>query len=177
MYRGRLITDRSQLAADPEATRVVMVDDWTLSGEQFSKTYTNFAKVDPDSPYLSRLEVDVVIATPELINGGFMPTEEGFSLTRQPLPVNAYYTAQPRMFPTPDPEDHDIIAHISGAHSSVDYSFGVQLKRMVEEDLDNLPHIAGPVKLPALADTEKTYRHESLARIQRLEELNTQKKE
>jgi hypothetical protein len=169
-YQGRLITDRDQLTGNADAARVVILDDWSISGEQLGKSYAAFVAEDPSSPYKQQLEVNLLVADPEMIKDGFFPRQYDESVKPdQILPVQAHFAAKPRLKPV-TPGDHVIAMHISGTHSVTDFGFSNTIESMANELRG--PDGDKPVETPAVINLAKTYSKETLVHTKKLRDLN-----
>ncbi len=156
-YQNRLIVDQEQIIDDsPEHLKVVLLDDWTISGAQLRSAAGKFLCNHPNSG--SCLEIGLICASKERIALGL----EGISGVNMggirqkgiSIPVKAYYMAHPA------PLMHEASSrgvHITGAHSSVDYGF----ENILSEIYTSLK--AG--SLPPLANVVRPYREDGYHRL------------
>ena len=125
-YVGRLITREDDItAASADDLKVVLLDDWTISGQQLIDAATYFMGSYPE--FTSSIEVQLVTATEERIKAGLVDEllgRDGDS-GRVSLPIRAYYLAHASSMP-----DTASGARVTGAHSSVDYDFQDDVVRM-----------------------------------------------
>lgn len=152
----RIVGTIGELHADPENVRVIAVDDWIISGRQMSATLKHFAGTNKDSPYIDRLEVNLVIALPETLAEGLMPSEftseqswikehESYVFPTA-LPVKSAFIARPRISPdvmqdTPTP------MHVTGSHTTADFGFSETIDSILDEFVvDN-----ASIRMPAAA--------------------------
>lgn len=113
-YKGRIVTKLEKLSSKPEHTRVVLLDDWTISGSQMMDAYRHIEGVPELRQYVPCIEMNLLTATRKRIEEGFEVTNwNGISNT---IPVKTYYRAHTASY-----ANHG--AHITGSHSSVDYDF------------------------------------------------------
>jgi hypothetical protein len=116
-YKGRLITESSEITAtDAKDLRVVLLDDWTISGESLEEAAGDFNEHFPQ--FISSVEIQLVAASDERIKFGLEERTGGNGKFRDlSVPVRAYFRAHK----APDATFSD--AHITGAHSTVDFDF------------------------------------------------------
>lgn len=147
--------DMRQPAAE---RRVVLLDDWIISGRQMRRVYNT---VTSRAPWLAgELFMQCIAASPRYIreglgvgnDGRFYETfgVEGGSVS---LPIRPYFAAHPS---SGGYYGHAII---TGAHSSVDYGFQERIDRwgLVRSSAANSDDIA-------LAQVERPYRREGVTR-------------
>ena len=120
-YGGRVLVDRDDIAQAPkEHLRVVLLDDWTISGWQLRKVYISLVGQYPE--IRRQIEVQLITASRQRI-------EQGLSVdwlyTGEKLPVKAYYSAHYSGMAVRG-------AHITGSHSTSDFDFEVTIARMVK---------------------------------------------
>ncbi|MEO5949040.1 MAG: hypothetical protein ABIP74_01430 [Candidatus Saccharimonas sp.] len=159
-YAKRIVVRDSDIIDDsPEHLRVVLLDDWTISGSQLRGAAHEFIDMHPDSQRC--LEIQLIAASKERIALGLEEVtgkqvidgvgDEGIS-----IPVKAYFMAHNA------PEAYDArSAHITGTHSSVDFGFGTLLESLLKN--------AGLPNLPPLVNIVRPYR------LKGYETLNTQR--
>lgn len=121
-YGGRLVQDELLVRnADPQHLKVVLLDDWTISGSQLRSAASNY--LYKYQRFEKCVEVQLIAASKERIALGlegvhFM--KYGIDNKDIPVPVRAYYLAHD----APLVQETDAKGvHITGAHSSVDYGF------------------------------------------------------
>ncbi len=116
-YHKRLIVDAEDVTAtDPKNLRIVVLDDWTISGSQLRYVVSHVKETLPG--FEASVEMQLVAAREQRIKDGFNATSESFNDPKDiRVPLRAYYMAHH--------SDHAIrsSAHITGFHSSVDYDF------------------------------------------------------
>lgn len=121
-YEGRLVrSEEEALHADPEHLKVILLDDWTISGSQLQCSASNFIYRNPE--FEKCIEVQLIAASKERIALGLEGVNylfKGVESEQVPIPVRSYYLAHDaELQHTP----HSRGAHITGAHSSVDFGF------------------------------------------------------
>jgi hypothetical protein len=142
----RITTNLDDLGrkANPDHTKVILLDDWSISGTQlssgFNKVKFHGNRYRPDLE--SATEINLVAASEQQI-------EDPQLQTQAEVPVFAYYRAGS----TIDKEGRK--PFITGAHSSVDFGFADELEKMaaVASQLTNTA-----VDLPPLANIVRPYR-------------------
>lgn len=157
-YSGRLVTEMRHLKSEPHDTKVVMIDDWAISGSELRDGYATlelhcgrqFKK------YKNQVEINLITACKDKVENGlaiypFRP-EQGA------IPVKAYYVAHDAPSAS---EDKGI--HVTGAHSSVDFEFENDIARMVNRAKERAvqngtdPEV---IKMPPLTNIVRAYRYE-----------------
>lgn len=120
-YGGRVLVDRDDIAQAPkEHLRVVLLDDWTISGWQLRKVYISLVGQYPE--IRKQIEVQLITASRQRIEQGLAVD---WLYTGEKLPVKAYYSAHYS-------ETAARGAHITGSHSTSDFDFEVTIARMVK---------------------------------------------
>jgi hypothetical protein len=132
LYRGRLVTDPSEVhVTDPNDLRIVLLDDWSISRKQMSDTAVQIRHELPQ--FASRVEVNLIVATEDQIQYGLARSRSDAlpGMKTAPLPVRAYYKAH---HVDVNQGAFGNEAHITGAHSAVDYNFS----ELIEPELRSL---------------------------------------
>ena len=120
-YGGRVLVDRDDIAQAPkEHLRVVLLDDWTISGWQLRKVYISLIGQYPE--IRKQIEVQLITANKQRIEQGLAVD---WLYTGEKLPVKAYYSAHYSKTAARG-------AHITGSHSTSDFDFEVTIARMVK---------------------------------------------
>lgn len=149
-YRGRLITDIQDITAtDADNLRIVLLDDWTISGAQMGTVAQSLMEELPR--FKKSIEVQLVTANRERVTRGLEITDTSSRFEEYgkiKIPVRTYYQAYESTFGTYG-------AHISGFHSSVDYDFENTISAIVGDlsyknarpkSLRNLPPLTNIVR-------------------------------
>ena len=147
-FEGRLLRDPKKISAPPEQSRIVLLDDWTVSGSQIQHVYGAYAAQPWFEKYSQSIELNLVVASTERLRRGFKVGQD----TPRRLPVRAYFQSHLAEHYT---KDHQ--AHVSGVHSSVDYDFEEPLHEMATRLKVLLPDSTG--RPPALAEIIRPYRN------------------
>lgn len=151
-YAGRLIVDGNDVTAAPEDVRVILLDDWTISGSQIDHAHLSFTKRYPELK--DSIEVQLIAASESRITNG-CGVYTG-ARTDKYLPVKAYYKAHS----SGDDYDDNYGIHVTGSHSSVDFDFEEKLADMVkalqEKDI--------AATMPAPTNIVRPYRYDGITR-------------
>ncbi len=174
-YAGRLITDASQVTAtESKDLRVLLLDDWTISGQQMEDA--TFMFIGENAHLEPSVEVQLLVASEERIRLGFRYDAEDSmgNDVHFALPVRAYYQAHYAN------KTYESDAHITGAHSSVDYDFEDDLAQMRVDAVhaaraNNLDVPDVLRSLPPLANIVRPYRQPGyeLRNVARLRAVST----
>lgn len=158
-YAGRLVLrERSVTAEKSENLRVVLLDDWTISGAQLSNARRRFLNNNPD--FEKSVEVQLLVAGEQRIKNGLSVPKTDYTRDTS-MPVRAYYLA-------PADSTSEYGARISGFHSAVDFDFEDTLEFMVNAKADN----NDTASMPAPANIVRPYRIDNrLPNIDRFKEL------
>lgn len=120
-YGGRIIVDRDDIANMPkENLRVVLLDDWAISGSQLRDVYHSL--VDQYPEIKDQIEIQLIVANEQRIKYGLSVDE--LMGDGKKIPVRAYFSAH-------DSKTAKNGAYITGFHSSVDYDFEKLIRRML----------------------------------------------
>lgn len=131
--------------AKEQNIRVVLFDDWMLSGRQMKSVYEGLISKSPFFRELSaagRVEINLIAANKTQLRNGLKVS----GASSGHIPVKAVYEVN-------DVDKHNAGLsglHITGIHSTTNYDCGDQIKRMREE--------LGEVNNPALSVIDKSYR-------------------
>jgi len=169
-YGGRLIIDVEDITATrPQDLKVVLIDDWTISGNQLNNTATQF--VNAHTEFEESVEVQLIAANETKIKHGMnLYRTNGAKYT---MPLRAYYKAHSSEM------GEKSGAHITGSHSSVDYDFELNIGMMVSE----LKYGRGQdVAMVAPTNIVRPYRydgvtHSSLVKTEQLKQLSARRRE
>lgn len=156
-YSGRLVSHEEEITSEnPDNVKVVLLDDWTISGGQMSQAIESFTS---RNPHLGQsVEVQLIAADSGRIESGFTTFDRYGERTS--IPTKAYYLAK-------DSEEAAYGAHITGSHSSVDYDFENDISEMIKDknreiDLANLDSPGNDetehVTMPPMTNIVRPYR-------------------
>ncbi len=158
-YKGRIIDDPlklPELGVDPNYTRIIAVDDSTISGSQLKDIlremdtpemapYLGLAKVKhewEDEIYLKSVEINLLAAPGKLLEHGFQVYLDAAGQQTR-VQVKAYY------------KNHEVEGHVrtTSAHSSMDWGFEETIRFAIAASDTYLP-------MPPLTFIERPYRSE-----------------
>lgn len=121
-YGGRILVDRDDIAqTQKEHLRVVLLDDWTISGWQLRKVYISLIGQYPEIK--DQIEVQLIAANKQRIKYGL---SVDWLYAGEKIPVKAYFSAH---YSAVAGEK----AHITGSHSAVDFDFESKIMKMIRE--------------------------------------------
>lgn len=139
-YKNNIILDESRIKK-ADRVKIVLLDDWTLSGKQLSRECERVVERFPDKG--GSIEIQLIAADCERIKQGLRI----FNSHEQEVPVRAYWMSCDA--------DGDLGGNITGAHSSSDYGFSTHIERMAMK-LERSGR--GRIDIPELANLVPPYR-------------------
>lgn len=143
-WQGRLVTHPENLTADPADSKIIVLDDWSISGEQMRDTVGDLKDYRRNG---IAVEAQLIAGTPAALSEDWAG-----------IPIKSYFLAR-ETAPTVETLGG---THLTGSHSSVDHGF------------DNVIHdIAGKLDeaMPAGTNIVRSYRQgEALMQAARLHE-------
>lgn len=119
-YSGRIVANVKDLdQAQPENVRVVMLDDWTVSGNQMRDTYSKYMENPVFRKYAQAgsVEINLLVASQDRFENG-LRIDSADDLAGS-IPVRAYYLSHDAHGTAIS--EHE--SHVSGIYSSVNYDF------------------------------------------------------
>lgn len=157
-YGGRIIVDRDDIAQvqqKKENLRVVLLDDWTISGMQLKNVYNLLVEQYPEIK--DRIEVQLIVANKQRIEKGFLI--DRWMGDEKRIPLRAYFSAH-------EAKTAENGAYITGFHSSVDYDFETLIRRMLREVeyREDRPELKGKVSMPPGTNIVCPYRKDGVTR-------------
>lgn len=147
-YSGRLVNDLEDIQDNSvEKTRIVLVDDWVISGQQARRVYEKL-KYDPYfEPFAEQLEVNVIVASEDRINHGLK--EDSNDPSSAAIKLKSYFKSH-----HVENSKTENKGYVTGLHSTVNYDFEDIIRDIVYEDA---PEGSNP-RMPALSSIIKAYR-------------------
>mgnify|MGYP004496632739 CR=1 FL=1 len=122
LYGQRLIVDAEDInVTRPEDLKVVLLDDWTISGMQIKTAAGSFKRSYPQ--FARSVEVQLVAANESRIKNGL--TFYDYNGVETNVPLRAYFKAHN------SEQGSNSGSHITGSHSSVDFDFEMEISEMV----------------------------------------------
>jgi hypothetical protein len=156
---GRLVSQVNQLASAPADTRIVLIDDWTISGSQMESAYAYV--VHEAGEYADSIEIQLVTSTAERVQKGKTVSRNGRMKT---IPVRSYFLSHEAEVATGHAsKGHS--AYETGSHSSVDFDFQDEISSLKHrlEDADDTARV-----MPAATNIRRDYKNAKLLNIERL---------
>lgn len=152
-YGDRIIVDRDDIAKMPKGNlRVVLLDDWTISGLQICRVYNSLSGQYPELK--DSIEVQLIVASEERIKHGLAID---WMYSSESIPVKAYFLAH-------DSIEAEHGAHITGYHSAVDFDFEVTIKNMVGAARELLGVDGKDIHMPPGTNIVRPYRKDGVTR-------------
>ncbi|MCA9309284.1 hypothetical protein KC973_02810 [Candidatus Saccharibacteria bacterium] len=164
-FEGRITTEVDDLTADPEDVKIILLDDWVISGQQMSSTASELLHDQATQKYKSSIEINLVTCPPKRLETGFVD----YGLR---IPIKSYFRSHQSRLAT-HYTSHG--AYETGAHSSVDYDFEWTYIEGIAGDMRRTPTKSkGKVEMPGLTNIVRPYRRNPLTRLTTLEDRNTE---
>lgn len=152
-YGDRIIVDRDDIAKIPkEHLRVVLLDDWTISGLQLSIVYSSLSRQYPELK--DSIEAQLIVANEQRIKHGL---EVDWLRDSENIPVKAYFLAH-------DSIEAEQGVHITGYHSAVDFDFEIAIKNMVNVARGLLGADGKDIHMPPGTNIVRPYRKDGVTR-------------
>ncbi len=151
-YGTRIVRRLDDITHTPENTKIILLDDWVISGGQLRDTYRHIIKKHPKGESVvavNNVEAHMLVAQEERIKYGLALNP--YKPRKGTLPVVAFYKAHGVHIVT----DRNSGSHISGQHSAVNYDFYdpiIEMEKLSSQLGMGRPRIA-------LARVEPWYRH------------------
>lgn len=151
---GRFTTSLESIESEPEDTKVVMLEDWIISGRQMNARMVTLSNQEPAKfdEYKDSFEANLVFAGAGLVEQGFsynLPAAPPEYTEKHTLPLRAYFSNES--------------GRVTGTHSSVDYRFEEEIGHMVEsmiKEREGRGEDASDVDMPPLTNIVRDYRYE-----------------
>lgn len=128
-YGGRIIGSLEDVQYPPDKVKIVLLDDWSITGEQMRDSYKMLLEADYElvsaAQAAGNLEVNLLVAGEERLRNGIVLDE--FRPEEGVLPVLAYY----RSHNAPNAKLRTS-GHVTGIHSSVNWDFSKTLEGIVK---------------------------------------------
>lgn len=157
-YKGRFTMNQADIMdSNPKDVRIVLVDDWTISGSQLRGAASRFIRRFPQ--FAGRIEIQLIAASRERISLGLEEVtgrayESGaWSEYGLSVPVRAYYVAHAAN----SLDDSARGVCITGSHSSVDFGFENVLSQLIRGSDQTMPPIANIVRPYRQAGYRRVY--------------------
>ena len=125
-FEGRVKLDIDEITASQQDTKVIMLDDWSISGGQVRTSFGLVFEKLKEKGLLDRTEVHLLVASPSQLENGIFTTNVDENGEIVKLPVKSYFLAN-EAESTLKPAR----AIISGVHSAVNYDFEYPIHEVV----------------------------------------------
>jgi hypothetical protein len=157
-FAGRIVNDIRKLNSEPGDTKVILPDDWSISGEQMNARIIELSLQAPEAyeKYKDSMEANLIVADKHKLDEGIQYYEQSTDSDLKParyLPTKAYFQAH-------QPKEAIAPFHITGVNSSVDYLFEEQIGTMVRR-LNKIHKDRGEpadTEMPPLTNIIRAYR-------------------
>lgn len=150
-YASRLLEKIEDIQDEsPKNVRIVLLDDWTVSGQQLNRIYNEMMEDSDMAHFADFLEINLLAASGERIRNGLSDPDDP---ARKPIRVRAYFMAHEAPLAQKASK-----SHISGLHSTVNYDFGDTIERIVKR----FGALGIPQEIPHLASIVRPYRDGSV---------------
>ena len=148
-YRRQIVNHPSELKVPADKARVIIVDDWTVSGGQVFDVCSKLLKDPAMSRYRGSMEINLLVAPRNRIEDGLsMP----FQPDVPPITVRGYY----RAYDAPASVEKTP-CHITGLHSTVNMGFSFTLDSMTKKLNATRSPMQARFRMPALASVYRAY--------------------
>jgi hypothetical protein len=151
-YGDRIVYELGDITAAPEHTKIIIADDWTMSGTQVNTAEQGIRNALGEA-YGPSIEVNLLAASEERLQEGMGEREPGDATPK--VPVKAYYKTRSIEYAHRHFEKYK--SPVTGTHSSGDFGFEHVLEDLAQAQSRR---DGTPVYLPPLANVVRTYRGE-----------------
>jgi len=127
---------------DPKNVKVILVDDWTISGDQLKNAAKMVASLHP--ALSDNIEIQLIASNKDRVENGL---KTGFANDPK-IPLRSYYLAHNA------PGAFHSQAHITGCYSSVDFNFELDIRDIVKA----LKKKGEAATMPPLTNIVRPYR-------------------
>lgn len=156
-YAGRIKLGVKNVNSAPDKTKIVLVDDWTISGSQIEAAAAETLFDDPKlDAYRSGFEVNMVAASEKWLESGLQNIHSRRGLFE--MPIKAYFKTHdfaPRsasarfLFK----EISEKTGPVTGTHSSGDFGF----ENVIHDIVDEQKNRGIPAEMPPLTNIVRDY--------------------
>lgn len=174
-FKDRIVLDIEEITADPENVKIVLLDDWIITGSQMKIAAGKIKNKPALKKYASSIEIQILTSPQHRIDNGLKIN----AYSNDPgniVPIKSYFRSHKTDVET-EYEEH--MAYESGSHSSVDYDFETTYIWTMLEEITKLHKKNGtepPRKtMPLLTGIDRPYRNARLINIERFKIANNSK--
>ncbi|MFO0920648.1 MAG: hypothetical protein U0451_03170 [Candidatus Saccharimonadales bacterium] len=125
-FAGRVLLDLDKLTSDPQDTKVILLDDWSISGNQIRTSLGLVFRKLRQLGLAGSVEAHLIVASPTQIENGILTTSAEEIGEPLRLPVKSYFLAH-KSTAAKKPAK----SVISGVHSAVNYDFELPIHEIV----------------------------------------------
>ncbi len=152
-YEDRLSNGVDKLeTADPKHTKIILLDDWALSGGQISREYFSITDNPKARRFSDSVEANFIAASDRRISLGIDVSRPGkYKAGNETarLPVRSVFQAHQALVDTPESSG----THITGLHSSANFGFSFPLDTVYRHQRRSV----SALPLPSLAQIIRNY--------------------
>lgn len=126
-FGDRIVGTLDGITQSPENVRIILVDDWTISGRQMRELHKTVVLGHPLGAEVARngnIEINLITASMKRLQDGLYLNPH--KPERGALPVYAYFSSHEAKGATLG----ENLGHVTGQHSAVNYDFYDRLKAM-----------------------------------------------
>lgn len=141
-------------AKDKRVSKVILLDDWIISGQQMRKVVKKLRGSGYPQSLIQNIEINLVAGSRDRLEKGL---QIELSKDDKPVPVKAYFRSHEA---STSRTEHK--GHVTGVHSSVDFDFEEDIESMVKllKRINSAkPGSPQAVEMPPLTNIERTYRY------------------
>jgi hypothetical protein len=168
----RIVLDFDKISSEPEDVKVVLLDDWIISGNQMTSAYRRTKRSSEFKKFADSIEVQLITSTKHRIQEGLIINGYG-AIPDDVVPIRSYFMSHDAEKSTAY-DSHR--AYETGSHSSVDYDFEVSFIDPMLEELRKISSETGdtslPKFMPSLTAIIRPYRGRVLPELKGLDSLH-----
>jgi hypothetical protein len=156
-YSGRILTDMKDITEAPDHTKIILLDDWSISGTQAREAYHDMQADPRFAEYRNSLEINLLVSSQDRLENGLKTNM--WDPNSAVIPVKAYFKAHDAA--ATSTREHK--AHVTGIHSSVDFDFEQNIGDMVTALRHTAFQKTGTnvvdINMPPVTNIVREYRH------------------
>lgn len=130
---------------DPKDLKLILLDDWTISGTQLSKVHKSLSNRLPQ--YKECFEVQLIASNENRIKNNMKCFDDNGGYVE--IPLRAYYKAHSK---------ENLKPLITGYHSSVDFDFEIDISNILTSLVESGDQNLRQLKMPAGTNIVRPYR-------------------
>ncbi|MDB5175812.1 MAG: hypothetical protein JWM81_670 [Candidatus Saccharibacteria bacterium] len=119
-YSGRIVASPDDVSVEPQFAKVVILDDWSMSGRALRDTYKRLRHTTSLQEFVDarKVEINFLVASRERIRKGMVVRSARSGEPETRLPVRAYYRSH-KVYTASEAQE----GHVTGRHSVVNIDF------------------------------------------------------